>query len=61
MIISKNYVTWSEKETILVAEKLATQFKGNEVVLLSGDLVISTGCPEAKQNKQDGKIILIEA
>ncbi|MFO7981793.1 MAG: tRNA (adenosine(37)-N6)-threonylcarbamoyltransferase complex ATPase subunit type 1 TsaE [Candidatus Aminicenantes bacterium] len=38
MTIFKNYVTWSEKETILVAEKLATQFKGSEVVLLTGDL-----------------------
>lgn len=35
---SKNYITWSEKETILTAEKLATQFTGNEVVLLTGDL-----------------------
>jgi tRNA threonylcarbamoyladenosine biosynthesis protein TsaE len=33
-----NYSTWSEKETILAAEKLATQFKGNEVVLLTGSL-----------------------
>lgn len=34
----QNYITRSEKETILAAEKLATQFRGNEVVLLIGDL-----------------------
>jgi len=38
MIKVKKFVTWSEKETILTAEKLSTQFNGNEVVLLSGDL-----------------------
>lgn len=34
----KTFTTQSEKETILVAEKLAAQFKGNELVLLTGDL-----------------------
>jgi len=32
------YTTQSEKETILIAEKMAAQFKGNELVLLTGDL-----------------------
>jgi len=34
----KKYTTASEKETILAAEKIASEFKGNEVVLLTGDL-----------------------
>lgn len=38
MTTVKRYVTRSEKETILRAEKLSTQFNGKEVVLLSGDL-----------------------
>jgi len=32
------YTTHSEKETFLLAKKLAEDFKGNEVVLLEGEL-----------------------
>jgi len=34
----KNYTTHSEKETFLLAKKLAQDFMGNEVVLLEGEL-----------------------
>jgi len=34
----ENYMTSSEKETFLLAKKLAKDFKGKEVVLLKGDL-----------------------
>ncbi len=35
---NKIYRTCSEKETLLLAEKLASGFKGDEVVLLTGEL-----------------------
>ncbi len=35
---SKKYFTHSEKETFLLAKKLAENFKGQEVVLLTGSL-----------------------
>jgi type II secretory pathway predicted ATPase ExeA len=34
----KEYITNSEKETFLLAKKLAQDFKGQEVVLLTGEL-----------------------
>jgi len=34
----KQYTTNSERETFLLAKKLAASFKGNEVVLLEGEL-----------------------
>lgn len=35
---SKEYLTSSEKETFFLAKKLAEDFRGNEVVLLEGEL-----------------------
>jgi len=35
---TKQYITNSERETFLLAKKLAASFKGNEVVLLEGEL-----------------------
>ncbi len=35
---SREYLTGSEKETFLLAKKLAENFKGEEVVLLEGEL-----------------------
>ena len=36
--MAKNYSTESERETFLLAKKMAENFKGKEVVLLSGEL-----------------------
>ncbi|UCC40564.1 MAG: tRNA (adenosine(37)-N6)-threonylcarbamoyltransferase complex ATPase subunit type 1 TsaE [Candidatus Aminicenantes bacterium] len=35
---TRKYLTRSERETFLLAKKLAEDFKGNEVVLLEGEL-----------------------
>lgn len=36
--VSEDYITHSERETFLLAKNLSRNFKGNEVVLLEGEL-----------------------